>query len=385
VTVVETPPQREPSQDELEALIEEARRRTRRRRLAYIGGALGVALAVGVALIIVVLMRVGSGTAVPKGFVALHSRGPVLHARLEDLNAQVKTVALADGSVKPTRVTREVWWNESTGLYRTVYRYDGVVIGDLVQDGCITPNRRICMPPAPFDLQVKGRGWPPKKHYARRVGTGTFRGRPVVWVEGLVSPGNGTHPLSGDQVGYDPVTHRPLVLRQIVRTGSGPRGIFSTTAVTLLPVLPGKQVTFAVPDGGAPRNADLKVAGFRKVSLDEAANVFGRTPLWLGPSYKGHHLRFIQSGREGSANGKNRGAGMVPVIRLDYGPFRLEEFGDERPLWLAGSLPSRKVFAAGWSTTLERDGVAVNVVGGLTRPFSPAEAAALARALRPAP
>jgi hypothetical protein len=385
VTVVETPPQPQPSQDELEALIEEARRRTRRRRLAYIAGALGVALAVGVALIIVGLVRGGSGTTVPKRFVLVHARGPVLHARLEDLNAYVKTVALADGSVKPTRVTREVWWNESTGLYRTVYRYDGVVIGDLVQDGCFTPNRRICMPPAPFDLQLKGRGWPPKKNYARRVGTGTFGGRPVVWVEGLVSPGNGTHPLSGDQVGYDPVTHRPLVLRQILRTGSGRQRIFSTTAVTLLPVLRGKQVTFAVPDGGAPRNADLKVAGFRKVSLDEAANVLGRTPLWLGRSYKGHHLRFIQSGREGSANGKNRGAGMVPVIRLDYGPFRLEEFGDERPLWFAGGLPSGKIFAGGGTTVFERDGVAVTVVGGLTGPLSPAEAAALARALRPAP
>jgi hypothetical protein len=385
VTVVETPPQRQPSQDELEALIEEARQRARRRRLAYFGGGLAVALAVGIALLLVVLLRGGSGTAVPKGFVLVHARGPVLHARLEDLNAYIKTVALADGSVKPTRVTREVWWNESTGLYRTVYRYDGVVIGDLVQDGCLTPNRRICMPPAPFDLQLKGRGWPPKKNYARRVGTGAFRGRPVIWVEGLVSPENGTHPLSGDQVGYDPVTHRPLVLRQILRTGSGTQRIFSTTAVTLLPVLPGKQVAFAVPDGGAPRNAGLKVAGFRKVSLDEAANVVGRTPLWLGRSYKGHRLRFIQSGREGSANGENRGAGMVPVIRLDYGSFRLEEFGDERPLWLAGSLPSGKAFAAGGSTTLERDGVAVAVVGGLTGPLSPAEAAALARALRPTP
>jgi hypothetical protein len=76
---------------------------------------------------------------------------------------------------------------------------------------------------------------------------------------------------------------------------------------------------------------------------------------------------------------------MVPVIRLDYGSFRLEEFGDERPLWLAGSLPSGKAFAAGGSTTLERDGVAVAVVGGLTGPLSPAEAAALARALRPTP
>ena len=272
---------------------------------------------------------------------------------------------------------------KSTGFYRTVLRYDGVVIGDLVQDGCYTPNRRICMPPAPFDLEVKGRGWPPRKTTpgasgrARSAAGRSFGPR-------VDQPGNRTYRLSANQVGYDPVTHRPLVLRQILRTGSGRQQIFGTTAVTLLPVLSGNQVTFAVPDGGAPRNAGLKVAGFRKVSLDEAAKVLGRTPLWLGRSYRGHHLRFIQSGREGSANGKNRGAGMVPVIRLDYGPFRLDEFGDERPLWLPRSLPSGKIFAAGGSTTLERDGAAVDVVGELTGPLGPAEAAALARALRPA-
>ena len=76
---------------------------------------------------------------------------------------------------------------------------------------------------------------------------------------------------------------------------------------------------------------------------------------------------------------------MVPVIRLDYGPFRLEEFGVERPLWFAGGLPSGKLFAGGGTTVFERDGVAVTVVGGLTGPLGPAEAAALARVLRLAP
>jgi hypothetical protein len=76
---------------------------------------------------------------------------------------------------------------------------------------------------------------------------------------------------------------------------------------------------------------------------------------------------------------------MAPVVRLDYGSFRLEEFGVERPLWFAGGLPSGQIFAGGGTTVFERDGVAVTVVGGLTGSLSPTEGAALARALRPAP
>src|SRR5689334_10616454 len=145
-TIVEAPP--EPSHDELEALIEEARRRARRRRL-LIGGAVATALLLaGLAAGLVLALRGGSGTQVPKGFHAVRARGPVQHARLEELKVPIKTVALADGAAEPTRVTREVWWNKTTGLYRTVYRYDGVLIGDLVQDGCLTPDRSICAPPS---------------------------------------------------------------------------------------------------------------------------------------------------------------------------------------------------------------------------------------------
>ena len=386
MTVVKTPPQRQPSQDELEALIEEARRRARRRHLLIVTGVVSLLLLVGAAAGAIALTRDGGAAeGLRDGFHAVQARGTVQHARLEDLSAFVKTVSLPSGAVKPTRLTREVWWNPGTGLYRTVYRYDGADVGVIVQRACFGQKPRFCLPPSPYDLRLRGQGWPPKHNRARQVGRGNFRGRPIVWVEGLVNPENGTHPLSGDQVGYDAVTHRPLVLRQILRGASGRRRVFNRTAVTILPDLAGQQVSFAVPRGGAPRNADLKVASFRKVRLDEMAKVIGRTPLWLGTSYLGHRLRFVQSGLEGGANGKNRGVGMAPVVRLDYGSFRLDEFGDERPLGFAAKLPSGKIFAENASAIFERDGVSVTVLGSLNGPLSPADATALVKALRPVP
>lgn len=384
MTVVDAPPRQQPSQDELEALIEEARRRARRRRLLIVTGVVSLLLVVGAAAGAIALTRDGgAGEGLRDGFHAVQARGPVQHARLEDLHAFVRTVSLPSGAVKPTRLTREVWWNPGTGLSRTVYRYDGAEVGAIVQQGCFGPKPRFCSPPSPFDLRLHGPGWPPKHNLARQVGRGTFRGRPIVWVEGLVSPGNGTHPLSGNQVGYDAVTHRPLVLRQILRGTIGRGRVLNRTAVTLLPDLAGRQVSFAVPPGGAPRNAGLKFAKFSKVRLDETTKVIGRTPLWLGTSYLGHRLRFVQSGLEGSPNGKNRGVGMAPVVRFDYGSFLLDEFGDERGLVFAGKLPSGKIFAENASAIFERDGVAVNVVGSLNGALSPADAAALVKALRP--
>ena len=391
MTVVEAPPQQEPSQDELEALIEEARQRARRRRLFITASALAaVVITTAVAVVIVLATGRGSGERLRDGFHAVQARGPVQHARLENLKASRSTISVATGHVRPTRETREVWWDPRSGLYRTVYRGDGVAVAEFVQQACQgTGRRRFCFPPSPYDLAVRGPRWPPKTHFARRVGTGTFRGRPVVWVESLVQPGNGTYPLSGEQVAYDAVTHQPLALRSILRGHTVPprwRGrVVSATAVTMLPNLPAEQVSFAVPDGGAPRNAGTKEAGFRKATLARARDVLGRAPLWLGKTYRGHRLRFVQTARGGSEAANGGAAGMVPFVRLDYGTFRIDEFGDRRPLWFHNAPRAGTVLAAsGLDFVLGRDGIVLQVVGVAGNKLDPALVLALAKALRPA-
>jgi hypothetical protein len=250
-------------------------------------------------------------------------------------------------------VTWEVWWDPRGGLFRTVYRYDDRVVSDIVQRGCQGSGRaRFCIPPSPFDLAVRGLGWPPKSHFARQVGTGRFRHRPVVWIEG-----------GGTQVAYAAPTHEPVAVRTIVRGGRFDGRVFSFDAIRLLPNLPADRVSFAVPDGGAPRNAGLKQVDFRKSSLATARAVLGRAPLWLGPRFRGHRLRFVQTARTGGEAGDGGAAGLVPFVRLDYGAFRIDELGRELPLWFSEPPPGVVWAHRGLDFAFARSGVLVTVVG----------------------
>ena len=381
MTVTSPPP---PTQDELEALIEEARRRARRRRPLIAAAVLGVVLLAGALAGIVIGSRVGSsGEHLRPGFHAVQARGPVRHALIEDLRSGGTTISLATGGAHRTRLTYEIWWDPRSGLYRTVYREDGVRLAESVQQNCFTAGKtHMCIAPSPFDLRVRGLGWPLKAGAARQVGTGSFRGRRVVWIEGLYRPQGGKVSLSGEQVAYDALAHVPVALRTIMRDAP-PRfrgKIFSLRAVTMLPELRAKDVVFAVPDGGAPRNPGTKQVDFRKASRARAREVLGRPPLWLGPGYRGHRLRFVQTAREGTET-KNRSAvGLVPFVRLDYGPFRIDEYGDRRPPSLERGGRRGTVLAARGDVIFERDGVVVVAVGGGLGP-----ALALAKALRPVP
>ncbi len=183
MTVVEAPPQRQPSQEELEALIEEARRRTRRRRLV-VGGALVGAIGVaGLVVGLVLVLRGGTGTAVPRGFHLVRARGPVRHLQLETLLGQPATLDVATGDARQTRVTQELWWNERTGFLRTVYRQDGRVVSDWVEQQCQGAGAsRFCTLPWPYIpyQQLRFPNQQPRPGAFRRVGTGTFRGHRVV-------------------------------------------------------------------------------------------------------------------------------------------------------------------------------------------------------------
>jgi hypothetical protein len=134
VTTVAPPP---PTHDELEAPIEEARRRARRRRRVLAGAV--VALLAVAGIVAGVLWPPGGGSRgerLPKGFRAVQATGPVQHALVEELRPRMTTIALATGRARPTRVTREVWWDARGGLYRILVRNDGVAVSDWVQRSC---------------------------------------------------------------------------------------------------------------------------------------------------------------------------------------------------------------------------------------------------------
>jgi hypothetical protein len=245
----------------------------------------------------------------------------------------------------------------------------------------------MCLAPSPFDLQSRGVAWQPSPKIARRVGTGTFRGHRVLWVEQLVVPDRQPPYLSGSQAAFDVVTHRLVGLRERVRHPDGSASpLFDKSAVTMLPDLPAKKVSFAVPNGGAPRNPSGVWDAFDKVTLARAADLLGRPPLWLGRSYRGHGLRSVRAGVVGGVNAKGADVGTAPLVRLDYGPFHIDEVGSKRSIWLEGTPNPGTLVSdrANLDFTFGRDGVVVQVVLSRAADRAPAGLVALARSLRPA-
>jgi hypothetical protein len=175
---VTVPPQ--PSQDELEALIEEARERARRRRLRNAAAAVAVAaIAVGVVSAFV-FSAGGPGTdGVPNGFQLVHARGSVEHAQIEwyptGSYAQ-RVIDLRTGVQRRAPVIFDVWWDRGRNLFRAVAKVDGRVQSDTAGRPCQTATGfgPRCLPPKPFDLRREGYTWPVDPTIARVTGRGTF-------------------------------------------------------------------------------------------------------------------------------------------------------------------------------------------------------------------
>ena len=391
MTIVEAPPQPRPSHDELEALIEEARRRARRRRL-FIGGALVGAIAVaGLVVGLVLVLRGGTGTAVPRDFHLVHARGPVRHLQLETLlGQQPATLDLATGDAERTRVTQELWWNEGTGFVRTVYRQDGRLVADWVEQQCQGAGpSRFCIPPWPYVPYFQLGGVQPKPGATRHVARGSFRGHRVVWVEQLERSVGGKLHLSGDQVAFDAVTHQPVALRTIEHSGHFKGRTFRLNAITVLPDLPGKNVAFVVPKGGAGRNPPNSLVIVTGQRLPAARAALGRTPLWLGRSFHGQRLASVVVGREGQQSQNVSGHPLPPVgfvrfARFDYGSFAVWEFGRDRPSWYLHGPPAGKLVLSGGDVMFARDGIGVDIrPTGAKFQLDRATALALAKAMRP--
>jgi hypothetical protein len=177
---ITAPPQ--PNQDELEALIEEARERARRRRLRQaVAAVAAVVLAVGVAAAVVFAGR-GPGTDdVPEGFQLVHARGPVEHAQIEWYSTgqmEQRLVDVSTGEQRRAPAVFDVWWDRGRDLFRAIVRVDGRVQSDVSGRPCQTGiglgSGRKCLPPKPFDLRREGYAWPVDRSVARVVGRGSF-------------------------------------------------------------------------------------------------------------------------------------------------------------------------------------------------------------------
>jgi len=336
MSVIAPPRPSQHSPDDLDALIKEARERARRRRRAV--GAVLAALALIGAVGVYAGLALTRDTAraarpLPGGFRLVPARGPVSHARLTYFPKLTRVVDLARGTQHRSSFTEEVWFDPKGGLSRLVIRSQGRILTDLVHKAC---DHGFCIAPDPWSLGQQGYRWPFDPKHFTQVGTGSFHGRGVIWVEPLR---NG-HRLKRDfeRVGFDAKTHVPFVEEYFVRRSAG---LYDGWSVADVNQLPAKSVSFAVSPGGALRT-DHDIRTFRARGLAAAGHTLGFRPWWLGKAFLGHRLRLTDVGTYALRGNTGHRIRPAPFVRFDYGAFTVEEYGAKRPSWFqSGPEPGR--------------------------------------------
>jgi hypothetical protein len=378
------PPKPSPP-DELEALIEEARRRARRRRLAYLAATvLAVAFGAGIYSIVSFTGGGGGKSSLPAGFSYVQARGSVQHVRVDVRSPFAgQVVQAASGKARPYTLTEEVWYDRAGQLYRARQSLAGRTQLDLVAHAFCQgpPQNRFCIPPGPLtDLQSAPR-WPLDPKRARVIGQSTFRGRPAVWVKSLGIGGN-----ADDRWALDPATHQPVVYRTVSRLRG--RSFVNDEVFTVLPDLPAKDFRFAVPEGGAQQSHSFPplpelVTQARATSVSAVGDVLGTPPLWLGQSFRGHRLRRLETGTEGFRAKTGRTLLPAKFVSFDYGALKLREFGAQRSFRFLQGPFGGEILVFGGNAEFTRGALLIVAAGQSA--IAPAEAIALAKALRALP
>ena len=369
-------------------LIEEARVRARRRRLAYLAAALAAVVA---AVWVLLAVTGGPSAEAPPGFTIVKPRGPVAHAVLQYGTSSWRTTEVATGVDRPARTVEEVWYDRESGLWRDVFRIDGRVKSDLSGRCRPSPERLPCGSDYPLSY-LRPYPWPPVRSGYVEAGRGSFHGRDVIWLEplgGLRTPSN----LGVSRFGLDPQTHRMVVAQSF----SGGR-LWGTLVISQKRDLGRARFRFLVPTQRpvpvAPNaTADSWDGLVHAYGIPAARHALGRRPLWLGPRFRGLALRSVTSGVYLQRPGDGRRSRPMPFVRFYYGEglgrapiISIEELGAERPYFEKQGPRAGSVERAGTtSARLSRGGLLLRIATALRYPLTAKNALALARGLHALP
>jgi hypothetical protein len=360
----------------VKAVIEQARRRAKHRRLVLAG--LVALLMVGGGIWAGLALSGGGAAAagpVPEGFQRVGARGAVTYLVLEERGPEIRTTSLTSGDEAPVAVTEQFWYDQRGGLTRKRVLVDGTVRADIAGESCV--GSLGCWPAPYMDHFDHSRA------ESVAAGTGSFRGHNVRW---FVQPG------SSLRIAVDPRTRKVVDLRRLERGR-----VVSEVAVLRRERLPADDVSFIVPKSGAPRvffslltpySAPPPIWSNMGVTLDygfaAARRALGTTPLWPGPRFRGIPLRSVTVGVYSFPTRKGERLHPAPYVRFDYGSLRVEVFGKTRP-WFYQQGPRPGTIVREWrsSAALTRDGqlIRVSTISALPAALP----VALAQSLRPLP
>jgi hypothetical protein len=232
-------------------------------------------------------LRVLVGTAVVIGIVIFVSIGPwrgghttpVLHAVIEGPQLQLTMLDLKTGARTPVLQRLEYWFDSQRNLLRFKSSIDGQVKSEGLKQS--NPNGQTSLSPA-LDTFVTGYRRALATGKAHETGTGTIKGRKVIWV----TLPDGT---SRQRVAIDANTYQPLVIQELDPSGKVEPLVWQVKTIELLPRL---AADFTAPP--ATPNASAQISPSTPVSPTRAASVLGWTPVWLGTSFSGLKLGPIE-------------------------------------------------------------------------------------------
>ena len=188
----------------LHALIDEARRRARRRRVLS-AGVLSLLIGVGIwgGLALTSGGRATPTPLAPPGYHLVRARGTVQHVLVRGLFRSQEGV---DPSRNFSKAHVQVWFDRKTGLVRA---------GGCWANFCSAPKAARCIPACQssdsFGMLFYPY-WPvDTTKFVRRPGLGTFHGRKVIWI-GKIQPFAPSY-RDGEWIALDPRTHDAVAWR----------------------------------------------------------------------------------------------------------------------------------------------------------------------------
>jgi hypothetical protein len=220
--------------------------------------------------------------------------GPVLHVVFRG-GWGGTLVDLKTGERKPIYGEREVWYDPARDLVHYVSRFGGVVQNE-EQFRRKTPDRELKALWQQYRSALES-------GTARIVGEDVIGGTPVYWVIvwRQMLPDVEDHKLHefAQQVAISRETFEPVAMKYTRdRQTADPRGIEH--------ILRYETVSVGEADFTSPPEASLEgiamSMGNKPIAIEQAREILGRTPLWLGERFAG--LPLVQAEKASSAAGR---------------------------------------------------------------------------------
>jgi hypothetical protein len=204
--------------------------------------------------------------------------GPVLHVVLRGEWGGT-LVDLKTGDREPVYGESEIWYDFERDRMHSLTRLGGVV-----------EYEELSEPREPAaDVAALGREYRQalENGSARIAGEGSVDGEPVAWIvirdENLPDSADGKLHRWAEEIAVSGESYEPVALRQ---TRDGVPGPGTLARVQELEMLPSGQGDFSASKDLDP-NGMVFIEGREPISLEEAADVLGDTPLWLGREHDG--------------------------------------------------------------------------------------------------